>query len=188
MPKPRAARERLADAPHPDHAERRPVDVAAEKAVVRPFAPVPGAQPVFGFGDPARGGHHQRPAEIGGGLVQHVRRVGAEHVRRVERGHVEVVVADRHVRHDAQPRRRRERGRADRVAGRQRAVLVGEPGGERIGRERVAVVPVDFKILFEPFDHVRKNRACDQDLLHRHLRMPRPARGASRAAVPCTLG
>ena len=31
------------------------------------------------LGNPARGGHHQRPAEVGGGLVQHVqlrRRMG----------------------------------------------------------------------------------------------------------------
>ncbi len=182
----RAARERLADAAHAEHAERRAVNVRAEKAVVRPLAPLPRAQPVLGFGDPPRGRHHQRPAEIGRRLGQHVGRVGAEHVRGVERADVEVVVADRHVRHDAQPRRGREHRRVDHVARRQRAVLVREARLQRIGGERVAVVPVDVEILLEPLDHVRKDRARDQDFLHCRLRCAARAARAHRAAHrPC---
>ena len=46
----------------------------------------------LGFGDAARGGHYQREAEIGGGLGQHVGRVGRDDVARMQRIDVQIVV------------------------------------------------------------------------------------------------
>ena len=49
-------------------------------------------------------------------------------MRGVESGHIEIVVADRHVGHHAQARRGRQYVRIDAVSRRERAILVGQTG------------------------------------------------------------
>jgi hypothetical protein len=54
----------------------------------------PGAQPALGGGQAPRTGHQQRPGQIGGGVVQHTRRVGRHHAGVRAGSEVDVVVTD----------------------------------------------------------------------------------------------
>ena len=87
--------------------------------------------------------------------------------RALNAAHVEVVVADRHVRHHPQPRRGR-RAPPHRPVARGAARRPCRRAGARVRRRAssVALVGVDVEILFEPFDHIGKDGARDQDLLH----------------------
>ena len=72
----RAARDRLADTPHAEDAERAAVDILPGEEIETPPGPLTGAHEAFGFGHPPRGRHKQRKTEVGGGLGQHVGGIG----------------------------------------------------------------------------------------------------------------
>ena len=104
MPNPvGAAGDRLADAAEPDEPERRAVHVAAEVLHDPPALPAVAAQVGFGVVREAGRGEDQQEREVGGGLVEHARRVADRDAELGGRGDVDVVVADRDVRDDPQP-------------------------------------------------------------------------------------
>ena len=99
------------DAAVADEAERGAVHVAAEVLVDAPAVPAVLAQVGLGVVREARRREHQEEREVGGGLVEHAGRVAHRDPAPVRGGDVDVVVADRDVRDDAQPVRRRPRAR-----------------------------------------------------------------------------
>src|SRR5581483_365600 len=133
----RAPRDRLADAPHAEDAERRAMYVVPEELLQLPSLPLARAQPRFGFGQPPRRREDQCPGEIGGGVVEHARRVGRHHAARRAGGHVDVVVADRDVAHRFEAGTTLQQRGVDALGQRNDgAVFVRERLRERVRRER----------------------------------------------------
>jgi hypothetical protein len=75
MSKPRAPGHRLADAPKTNQAESGAGDVRAQQQHRPPGLPAAGARELIRLNHPPRGGHEQRPGEIGGGVGEHTRSV-----------------------------------------------------------------------------------------------------------------
>ncbi|KAG0162333.1 hypothetical protein DFQ30_002304, partial [Apophysomyces sp. BC1015] len=145
---------RLPDTAHADDAQRRAVYIHTEKAIVAPLLPHAGAQPALGLRYAPRGGHQQRPREIRGGLIEHIGCVRAEYAGTIERIHIEVVVANGHVRGHLQPRRGGQHGRVDAVTGGQCTVLVSQARDQLVAREHAIVeIHVDVEILLERLEH-----------------------------------
>ena len=113
----------------------------------------------------ARGGHHQREAEVGRGLGQHVGRVGGQHTGRRHRRHIEVVVAHRDVGGDAQPRTRRQQRRVDAFAARGHHPRLALQALRQLGgaEHGVGVIVVDLKMRPQALHHLGKHGARDQD-------------------------
>ena len=104
-PEPGTASDRLADATHAEDAERTSVDLLAAQEHRSPALVPPGSQETLGLREPPCRRQQQRHRQVGGGAVEHSRRVGdpdSAHGRLVD---VHVVESDRHVRHHAQIRR-----------------------------------------------------------------------------------
>ena len=113
----RPARDGLPDPPEPDDADRRAMDVRPEQQQRTPRLPAAAADVAVALGQPAGGGHQQRPGEVGGRLGQDARRVADRDTAPRAGGDVDVVEADGVVADDperpARPRRgtRRRPGR-----------------------------------------------------------------------------
>jgi hypothetical protein len=108
----------LADAAHPDHAERATGHLVAEPRQVRmPGRPLPLAQLELGRVEPPRDGADHEEGVLRGRVGQHVRRVRVGDPVAVGGGAVDVVHADRHLGDDLEPRggARREDLLVDRV-------------------------------------------------------------------------
>ncbi len=108
MPNPDAAsRDRLADAAIADDTEHRAVHVDAQEVADVEPGPAALAEVGLGVGRPPRRREQQEEGEIGGGLVEHPRRVADRDPELGSGGEVDVVVAHGHVGDDLQPRRAR---------------------------------------------------------------------------------
>ena len=92
----------LADPSQADDPDRCPAHLSTEQEEGTPGLPLAVTDIGHRLGNAARGGEQQRPGVIRGGVRQHVRSVADEHAALAGRGDVDVVVADREVRDDAQ--------------------------------------------------------------------------------------
>jgi hypothetical protein len=156
-----APRDRLPDAAHAQDAQRRAMHVAAGEHVVGPARPFAPAQVMFALGHAARGGHHQREAEVGRGLGQHVGRVGGQHAARIAGVDVDVVVAHRHVAHRAQLRVRDQHLGIDALAagdeGAGLALQVLDEFGLAV--DAVGRVVLDFEVHAQPVSTMSEHGA-----------------------------
>ncbi|MNI63225.1 hypothetical protein D3C73_1185820 [compost metagenome] len=152
------------------------MDVGTEHGLERPLPPLTLAQPALGFGDPARGGHQQGKAEIGGSFGEDVRGVAGEDAGGAERVDIQIVVADPHIRDHLQLRGIGDLGRTDAlVEGDDRAVNVSQlrgdllrrPGGDGIGGAQLHAIAQ------------RRDGRVDQRLAHPYRR-PRISHQAGR--------
>ena len=128
-----AARHGLSDAPEAEDAERRSVDLLAEKwlGIRRPLS---GAHVSVRLDHAAARGKDQRPGEVRGGAVHHARRIRHQDRPRRAGGDVDVVVADTDVADDPEARATREQRRIDAIRRRdQRAVAFRRGSREIIG-------------------------------------------------------
>ena len=106
----RPRRDGAADLAVADDPERLALQPAAEHEVDRPRPRLARADQPLALPHPARDREQQRDREVGRRVGQDAGRVRDDHAARAGRVHVDVVVADRDVGDDAQPRRRRRRG------------------------------------------------------------------------------
>ena len=106
-----AAGDRLSDAAVPHDPERGAVDVDAQEVADVEAGPASGAEVGLGVGGPPARGEDQEEGEVGGGLVEHPGRVAHRDPQLRRGGDVDVVVADRDVGNDLQPRRAGAAGR-----------------------------------------------------------------------------
>src|SRR5205823_8179009 len=95
-----AASDRATDATETDEAERGRVHVDTEEVADVEAGPATAAQVGLGVGGAARRGEEQQEGEVGGGLVEHTRRVAHRDAEVACGGDVDVVVAHRHVGND----------------------------------------------------------------------------------------
>ena len=136
-------RDRLADPPEADDAERRAVDVRPEQQQRPPRLPAAGADVAIALGHAPGGGHQQRQGEVGGRLGQDARRVADGDAAPRARGDVDVVEADRVVADDPELRPGRVEELVVDPVGQQvsDAVAAGDPAQELVARRRQLVLP-----------------------------------------------
>ena len=120
---------------------------------------------MLGLGHAPCRGHEQRKTEIGGGFGQHIGRVRALHASGVHRIHIEIVEAHRHVGHHPQVwAGRQQRGVDALAAGRQHAILVGQPA-RQLGRRQdlVLLVGFDIQCSTQALQHLGKHGPGDKN-------------------------
>ena len=144
-----APRDGAADPSEAQDAERLAVHVGAPEEIPLPALPLARAREVVGLDDAPGGRHQERPREVGGGLGEDVGRVGHDDAAAPGGRDVDVVVADRDVRHDLEGGRRRENlvvDRADDVT--DEPVLAPDPRQELgLGERGIRAVVVDGDLL-----------------------------------------
>ena len=129
--------------PNPTIAERRAVDIGAQQQHRTPRPPAAVADVAVALGQPSRGGHQQRPGQVGGRLGQDARRVADGDPPPGARRDVDVVEADGVVADDLELR---PGGVEELVVDpvreqRQDAVAPGDPPQQLVPRRRQLVLP-----------------------------------------------
>ncbi len=154
----------LADATHADDAQRGAMHIRAGEQIDAPFFPLPRAQIALGLAHLPGRGQQQGEAEIGGGLGEHVGRVGDGHAALGASGQIDVIDAHGHGAHDQELRAGIEQGRIDALAaGDEGAVLVGQALAQRLGRgDGVVGRGFDFGHGTQRLDDVGKHGARHQ--------------------------
>ena len=159
------AGEGLPDAAEPKDPDRLVVDVLAEHHHRAPHPSRAPPQESVAFGDPPCRRHNQREGRVGGGLGEHLGGVRAHHAAARARLDVDVVEANRVVRHDHQLR---ARGVEELVVDlvrqeRDRAGLALAFGQQAVARHgRVALVQRHVAALRDPFHGRLRQPARDQ--------------------------
>ena len=100
----RAARRGRADLTEADDAERLALQPGSEHEMHVPAPADLAADHALALAEPPRDHQDQGHRDVGGRVREHARRVRDDHAARRAGGHVDVVVAHRHVRDDAQLR------------------------------------------------------------------------------------
>ena len=139
---------RLADATEADDPERRAVDVDAEEVADVEAGPAALAEVGLGIRRPPRRGQHEEERQVGGGLVEHAGCVADRDAEIGGGGHVDVVVAHGHVRHDPQARGAGAQGlRVDAVGeDADHRVDAGDRGRQLGGRVRIVAGPLQHLV------------------------------------------
>ena len=155
----------LPNAAHAQDAQGAAMDLGAGEHVVAPLGPKARAQEMLALGHAPRRGHQQGEAEVGGGLGQHVGRVGAQHTGGGHGVHVEVVVTHGHVGDDPEMRAGRQHLRVDALAAGGEGARLTLQALDQLGfgPDRVIGVGLDLEVLRQAFDGFTKNGARDQD-------------------------
>ena len=162
----------LPNAAHAQNAQCAAMYVRAGKHVVTPAVPQTGAQKSLAFGHAPGGGHEQCEAKIGGGLGQHVGRVGRLDAGGGHRLQVKIVVAHRHVGANFQVRAGRQQCRVNALAaGGEHTLFALQLVNQLRGcPKRVVLVGSDLKMRLKQRQNLRKNSARDQDgRLHKRI-------------------
>ena len=178
-----AAGNGLADTAHAQNAQRCAVHLGARKQVVMPVFPQACTQIVLALANAPCGGHQQCKAKVCRSFCQHIGGVRALHASSRHRGHVEVVIAHRHIGNDLQLRADGQQRSVDglRASG-QHAVLALQLLGKFLCRpDHIVLIGLDFKVLLQALHHFGRNGAGNQNarlgihaccLLDRVLSMP----------------
>ncbi len=134
----RLARGGLGDAAEADQAQGLAGDLRPHHVGRPPAGPFAGAQMPLALAAPPRGGEHQQDRQLGGGVGQHVGRVGHHQAQPARRLQVDVVDADAEVaEHPAGALALFEQGRAQAVGhGRADRVVAAQGLRHRLGRQR----------------------------------------------------
>ncbi len=142
------------------------MDVGAHEAVIAPLLPLAGAQEVLRFGDAARSRHHQGPAEVSSGFIEHIGRVGGHDAGFCSGSNIDVVVAHGHVADRLQLRvGGEERSRHRLARGGEEAILAIGLGQQLIGAvDAVVLVGFDLEMLLQAGQNFREDGAGDEDL------------------------
>ena len=166
----RAPSDRLADPAHADDAQRCVMNIDAQPLLEPPAGPFAGPDVALDLREATRGCEHQSPCKVGGGVVEHARRIGRHHAARGARRDVDVVVADGDVGDDFEARTALEQRRIDAVGETAHdTLLVGQPLRQRVGGERhVLLVGFHFAVLREISDRLVEHLAR-----HQHFRFHR---------------
>ena len=154
-----------ADPAEADDPELLAAQLGAEHEIERPGLPASAPHQAVAFGDTAHDAENQRPGEIGGGLGEHVGRVGDDHAQLARRVHVDVVDADRHRRHHLEVWQPGLEHGAIHGVGQQRnqPLLAAHAGHELVvGQERVAIVEIDVAGRFEARQRGRRQPLGDE--------------------------
>ena len=132
----------LADASQANDTDRRPADLSTEQEAGTPGLPLAITDIGHRLGNAARGGEQQRPGVIGGRVGQHIRGVADKHTALAGRRDVDVVVADREVRDDAQTRVPVEHGAIDAIGEQSDGAVASlQQGIELVRARRELLIP-----------------------------------------------